>query len=165
MFQRLVSIPKITLWVSTIYFEADVATARKILKKERKIMNRIMNSTLKRITVRGLLVAACIISLAMQPFTASPAVAAQPHFPCCGPPEASLRETTARARPPGSPLMPRATLPSCRDRLLRELGCHLIYGGWNFAVAENDQPRFRNIFRNLGGSGAERRFRGGRYQC
>ena len=39
-------------------------------------MNRIMNSTLKRITVRGLLLAACIISLAMQPFTASPAVAA-----------------------------------------------------------------------------------------
>ncbi len=41
-------------------------------------MNRIMNSTLKRITVRGLLLAACIISLAMQPFTASPAVAAAP---------------------------------------------------------------------------------------
>ena len=39
-------------------------------------MNRIMNSTLKRITVRGFLVAACIISLAMQPFTASPAFAA-----------------------------------------------------------------------------------------
>ncbi len=35
-----------------------------------------MNSTLKRITVRGLLLAACIISLVMQPFTASPAVAA-----------------------------------------------------------------------------------------
>jgi len=41
-------------------------------------MNRIMNSTLKRITVRGLLLAACIISLAMQPFTASAAVAAAP---------------------------------------------------------------------------------------
>ena len=39
-------------------------------------MNRIMNSTMKRITVRGLLVAACIISLAMQPFTTSLAVAA-----------------------------------------------------------------------------------------
>jgi hypothetical protein len=39
-------------------------------------MNRIMNSTLKHITVRGLLVVACIISLAMQPFTAGPAVAA-----------------------------------------------------------------------------------------
>jgi alpha-tubulin suppressor-like RCC1 family protein len=31
-------------------------------------MNRIMNSAMKRITVRGLLLAACIISLAMQPF-------------------------------------------------------------------------------------------------
>ncbi len=39
-------------------------------------MNRIMNSTLKRITVRGLFVAACILSLGMQPFTVSPAVAA-----------------------------------------------------------------------------------------
>ena len=36
-------------------------------------MNRIMNSTLKRITVRGLLLTAFIISLAMQPFTASAA--------------------------------------------------------------------------------------------
>ena len=39
-------------------------------------MNRIMKPTLKRITVRGLLLAACIIPLALQPFTASPAVAA-----------------------------------------------------------------------------------------
>ena len=57
--------------------QANVATEGKTLKKERsKTMNRIMNSTMKRITVRGLLLAACIISLAMQPFTASPAVAA-----------------------------------------------------------------------------------------
>jgi len=61
--------------------QADVATERKILTKESKIMNRIMNSTLKRITVRGLLVAACIISLAMQPFTASPAFAAATTLP------------------------------------------------------------------------------------
>ena len=38
-------------------------------------MNRIMNSTLKHLSVRGLLLAACTISLAMQPFTASAAVA------------------------------------------------------------------------------------------
>ena len=36
-------------------------------------MNRIINSTLKRITVRSLLLTAFIISLAMQPFTASAA--------------------------------------------------------------------------------------------
>jgi hypothetical protein len=37
-------------------------------------MNRIMNLTkMKHIMVRGLLVAACIISLAIQPFTASAA--------------------------------------------------------------------------------------------
>lgn len=39
-------------------------------------MNRFMNSTLKRITVRVLLVAACMISPAMGVFAASPAVAA-----------------------------------------------------------------------------------------
>ena len=39
-------------------------------------MNRLMTSTLKRLTAHALLVAACILSLAMQPFTASPAVAA-----------------------------------------------------------------------------------------
>jgi hypothetical protein len=33
-------------------------------------MNRIMSSTMKRITVRGLWGAACIISLAMQPLAA-----------------------------------------------------------------------------------------------
>jgi hypothetical protein len=38
-------------------------------------MNRIMNSTLKHLSVHGLLLAACIISLAMQPFTASAGVA------------------------------------------------------------------------------------------
>lgn len=36
-------------------------------------MNRIMNLVLKHITMRGLLVAVCIISLATQPFTASAA--------------------------------------------------------------------------------------------
>ncbi len=41
-------------------------------------MNRIIKSTMKRITVRGLLVAACMLSLAMQPFTASAAVAVAP---------------------------------------------------------------------------------------
>jgi len=57
--------------------QADVATEGKTLKQERsKTMNRIMNSTMKRITVRGLFSAACIISLAMQLFAASPAVAA-----------------------------------------------------------------------------------------
>jgi PKD repeat protein len=56
--------------------QADVATERKILKKERKIMNRIMDSTLKRIPLRGLVSAACVISLAMQIFIASPAMAA-----------------------------------------------------------------------------------------
>ena len=56
--------------------QADVATERKTLKEESKTMDGIMNSTIKRITVRGLVLAACIISLAMQPFTASPAVAA-----------------------------------------------------------------------------------------
>jgi hypothetical protein len=39
-------------------------------------MNRIMNPTLKRIQMRGLLSAACVISLAMQVFIASPAIAA-----------------------------------------------------------------------------------------
>ena len=39
-------------------------------------MSRIMNSTMKRTTMPGLFWAACIISLAIQPFTASPAVAA-----------------------------------------------------------------------------------------
>jgi PKD repeat protein len=39
-------------------------------------MSRIMNSTWKHSTVRGLLLAVCIISLAMQPFAASPALAA-----------------------------------------------------------------------------------------
>ena len=39
-------------------------------------MNGNMNLTTKRITLRGLFLAACIISLAMQPFTASPAFAA-----------------------------------------------------------------------------------------
>lgn len=39
-------------------------------------MNRIMKPMLKRITVRRLLLAACIIPLALQPFTASRAVAA-----------------------------------------------------------------------------------------
>lgn len=39
-------------------------------------MNRIMNPTLKRIPMRGLLSAACVISLAMQVFIASPAIAA-----------------------------------------------------------------------------------------
>ncbi|MEO8356278.1 MAG: PKD domain-containing protein [Chloroflexota bacterium] len=39
-------------------------------------MNRIMDSMLKRIPLRGLLSAACVISLAMQIFTASPALAA-----------------------------------------------------------------------------------------
>ena len=39
-------------------------------------MNRIMNSAIKRITERGLLLVACIIVLATQPFSASPAVAA-----------------------------------------------------------------------------------------
>jgi PKD repeat protein len=58
--------------------QTDVATVRKIPTKESKIMNRIMNSTLKSLTVRGLLVVACILSLAMQPFTASAAVAAAP---------------------------------------------------------------------------------------
>jgi hypothetical protein len=48
----------------------------KPLKKESKPMNRIMNSAMKRVTVRGLLLAVCIITLAMQRFTASPAVAA-----------------------------------------------------------------------------------------
>ncbi len=38
-------------------------------------MIRIMNSTMKRITVRSLLWAACLGSLALHPFTASPAVA------------------------------------------------------------------------------------------
>lgn len=38
-------------------------------------MKRIMNSTMKRITVRGLWGAACVISLSMQPFTASTALA------------------------------------------------------------------------------------------
>jgi hypothetical protein len=47
-------------------------------KEEITIMNKIRNSTWKRITIRGLLVAACIISLAMQPFTASAAVQAVP---------------------------------------------------------------------------------------
>jgi hypothetical protein len=51
-------------------------TERKTLKKASKTMNRIINSTLKRITVPGLLLAACIISLAMRSFTASPAFAA-----------------------------------------------------------------------------------------
>jgi PKD repeat protein len=41
-------------------------------------MNRIMNSALKRIPVRGLLVAACIVSLALQPFTVGAAVSAAP---------------------------------------------------------------------------------------
>jgi PKD repeat protein len=41
-------------------------------------MNTIKNPTFKRFTMRCLLVAACIISLAMQPFTASAAVAAAP---------------------------------------------------------------------------------------
>ena len=36
-------------------------------------MNRIMNATLKRIRVRGILLAVCIISLALQPYTASAA--------------------------------------------------------------------------------------------
>ena len=36
-------------------------------------MDRIMNSTLKHIRVRGILLAACVISLALQPFTASAA--------------------------------------------------------------------------------------------
>ena len=40
----------------------------------------------------------------------------QPPFPRCGPPEASLRASTAPARPPALPPMPRATLPWCRDR-------------------------------------------------
>ena len=79
-------------------------------------MNRIMNSTLKRITVRGLLLAACIISLAMQPFTASPAVAATtlPVLWTAGGLSAGTRQ-----RRPGRPdrrPMPRATLPWCRDR-------------------------------------------------
>jgi len=39
-------------------------------------MKRIVNSTMKRTTVRGIFRAACIISLAMQPLTASPAFAA-----------------------------------------------------------------------------------------
>ena len=39
-------------------------------------MSRIRNSTMKRITVRGLFSAACIISLAMQLFTTSTATAA-----------------------------------------------------------------------------------------
>ena len=37
---------------------------RETIKKESWKMNRIMNSTLKRIRVRGILLAACIISLA-----------------------------------------------------------------------------------------------------
>jgi len=39
-------------------------------------MNSITNSKLKRLTMRGLLLAAIIMSLVMQPFTASPAMAA-----------------------------------------------------------------------------------------
>ena len=38
--------------------------------------NKIMNPVLKRITLRGLLLAALMVSLVLQPFTASPAVAA-----------------------------------------------------------------------------------------
>ena len=56
--------------------EADIEAEGIALKKERKTMNRITNSTVKRITMRGLLLVACIISLAIQPFTASPAFAA-----------------------------------------------------------------------------------------
>lgn len=44
-------------------------------------MKRIMNPTLKRITVYSLLLAACIISLAMVPFTARSAVAATTTLP------------------------------------------------------------------------------------
>ena len=39
-------------------------------------MNRTISSTMKRITVHGLILATCIVSLTMQPFTANPAVAA-----------------------------------------------------------------------------------------
>ena len=55
---------------------ADVETEKRTLKKESKTMNKIMTSTIKRVTVRGLLLVASIVALAMQPFTASPAVAA-----------------------------------------------------------------------------------------
>ncbi len=44
-------------------------------------MNRIMSLTLNRVAVRSLLLAACIISLAMQPFAASPAIVAATTLP------------------------------------------------------------------------------------
>src|SRR5450755_901176 len=62
--------------MNTGCIRADVETEKKTPKKESKTMNKIMTSTIKRVTVRGLLLVASIVALAMQLFTASPAVAA-----------------------------------------------------------------------------------------
>ncbi|MBE0695696.1 MAG: hypothetical protein IH586_02125, partial [Anaerolineaceae bacterium] len=43
-------------------------------------MNSILNNPLNRITVRGLLLAACIIALVMSPFSPNPAHAAAASF-------------------------------------------------------------------------------------
>jgi hypothetical protein len=56
--------------------QANVATEGETLKQDRsKTMNRVVNSTMK-VAVRSLSLAACMIALAMQPFTTSTAVAA-----------------------------------------------------------------------------------------
>ena len=143
MFQRHVSYLNQTFGVSAIYIQADVATERKIIKKERKTMNRIMNSTLKRITVRGLLLAACIISLAMQPFTASPAVAATtlPVLWTAGGLSAGNDSAGQAAR--------MATDASGNVAVVsgpavgRRSGGHVVYGGWSAALAAHGQPRRR----------------------
>ena len=77
-----------------------------------------MDSTIKRTTIRGLWGAACIIALAIQPFTASPAVAVTtlPVLWTAGGHSAGVDSAGNSARMASDA---RAILPSCLDRHMR----------------------------------------------
>ena len=124
-----------------------------------------MNSTLKRITARGFLWAACIISLTMLLFTASPAVAV-PTVPVLW---------TAGGHSAGSDSAGQAVRIATDSSgnvavvsgpsLARDLAVTSYTASGFFRWRGAVSPSIGTLQRRLGGCCTERRFRGGWSQC